>query len=551
MSIYLSPGVYVKEKDISEIISGVSTTTAALVGYATKGQVGTPKLITTSQQFINEYGIPTTSSVFHYTALAFLQRGSALYCVRVVNSDASYGGLSVVIDETGLHNDSFVASSNSGFLTDSIDTLVDHNDVLFQVFGKDPGAWNSDISISITDVTTDTDGVFTLDATESYCFSLNVWYKGVQVETFRVSRQRKVDGYGRQLYIETKVNGYSNYIVVWNNETPADTIMPAENATSAGIDTIDSLGAGLNGTAATPSQISAGWSAFANPDDTDIRILLNGGETSTVVQKEMIRIAELRADCFAILDMPDTLSTITTVQGMVNYRRDVDELNANTSYASLYSPWIRVNDSYNDEIVTVPPSGYVGAAFAYNDYAGKFWSAPAGFNRGLLNVLGLTHVFTKVERDTLYSNQINPIQTFRGEGIVIWGQKTLQAKTSALSSVNVRRLLIIIEKVVAASLRYFLFEPNDETTRYRVVSLLDEYFADLSVQGAFQTEGGDGGYAILCDSTNNTPIVIDNNEMHVDVFIKPIRAAETIQLQMIVTKTGASFNELISQGVQF
>ncbi|MBE3139282.1 MAG: hypothetical protein IMZ53_01735 [Thermoplasmata archaeon] len=140
---------------------------------------------------------------------------------------------------------------------------------------------------------------------------------------------------------------------------------------------------------------------------------------------------------------------------------------------------------------------------------------------------------------------------FKGEGNAIWGQKTEQVKSSALSRVNVRRLLIVIEKTLAIALRQFAFEPNNEITRFRIESLLNEYLDRLSSQGAFQLEGGDRGYEVVCSEVNNTPAVIDEFSLCVDVFVKPVRSAEYIRLQVIPTKTGASFKELISRGVMF
>jgi len=148
-------------------------------------------------------------------------------------------------------------------------------------------------------------------------------------------------------------------------------------------------------------------------------------------------------------------------------------------------------------------------------------------------------------------DQINPLQIFSGSSPRIWGQKTLQKKGSATDRINVRRLLIVIEKSMAISLRQFVFEPNDEITRFRIEALLNSYLGDLSAQGAFQTEGEDQGFHVVCDGTNNTAVVIDDNELRVDVFVKPSRAAEYIHLQTIVTATGASFEELIARGVAF
>ena len=134
---------------------------------------------------------------------------------------------------------------------------------------------------------------------------------------------------------------------------------------------------------------------------------------------------------------------------------------------------------------------------------------------------------------------------------MVWGQKMEKTIPSALDRVNVRRLLITLEKAMAVALRGFCFEPNTEVTRLRVSTMLEQYLDLLSARGAFQTELGDKGYRVVCDTTNNTPATIDANELHVDVFLKPVRAAEIIQLQAIITQTGASFEELIARGVMF
>jgi len=382
--------------------------------------------------------------------------------------------------------------------------------------------------------------------TDQYTFEIVVYYQDddgnySEVERWKVSRKDKVDGFGKDLYLEDKVNGVSRYIVVLDNTDIADTVLPKTQATRLDLES------GSVGSAPSDANFIAGWDEFTNPADIDIRILINGGEIGSAVQLKMKTVAEARADCIAVFDMP--WASVQNVTDMVTFRSTTQ--NFNSSYCALYGPWIQIYDSYNDKLVYVPPSGHVAAQMAYNDYVANPWSAAAGFNRGQLDVIAPNYIFTEGERDTLYSNQINPIQLFRGEGTVIWGNKTLQKKSSALSSVNVRRLLIVIQKAMAISLRSFLYEPNDETTRFRVKALLDEYLDKLSTQGAFQREGGDEGFHVVCDTTNNTPAIIDDNQLNVDVFIKPIRAAEYIQLQSIITTTGASFQELIARGVMF
>ena len=530
MGFYVSPGVYTRERDISNLIPNLSTTTAALVGYSAKGNVDELVLVTNSQQFIQEYGEPSPGNGFHYSALAYLENGNKLYCYRAQNN-ALYGGC--YIAKTGGTAGSFSSGvTNPIFVEDS-----NYPDALFYIFGKDPGTWNNDLAVQVSSV----------DTTE-YTFNISIYSKDtdgnyVIVEEYTVSRKEKVDGFGRQLYLEDRINGYSQYIRVADNTSEADTVLPEVQLSNL------SLASGSNGTAlADPyPEVVTGWGKFENPDDVDVRILINGGYTSVEVQQEMKEIAEDRKDCIAILDIPyDQLANVTN---MVTWRTVTQNFNSN--YCALYTPWVQIYDSYNDKIVDAPPSGYVASQIAYNDYIADAWYAPAGFNRGVLNVLGLTNVFTQGERDTLYQDQLNPLQTFRGEGNVIWGQKTQQTKASALDRVNVRRLLIVLEKAISTELRYFVFEPNSDITRFRVTAMIEEYLDLLGARGAFQTELGDKGYKVVCDETNNTPAIIDRNELHVDIFIKPSRAAEYIQLQTIITQTGASFEELIARGVMF
>jgi hypothetical protein len=539
--IHVSPGVFGSERDVSNIVSNISTTTAALVGHSNKGSVDDIVLVTNRDDFINEYGKPEIDKYFHYTALAFLKKGKRLYCKRVCN-EALYGGCE--INATGSDPAAF-STGRSSKIFDSGDTA------LLLIYGKDPGVWNGDIGITITDVkgAEDLSAQPPIVSTDAYTFKINVYSKNADgvyqlVESWKVSRKQKVDGYGKQLYLETVINGYSKYIYVVDSED-ADTSLPAEYITLPTTNAGLKLESGDNGSDVTDAQVSTGWDSFENPEEIDIRLLLNGGETSTTVHAKMIAIAEARADCFAILDEPWSEVSLS-VSAMVEWRQLTQNINSN--YGGLYSPWLRINDEYNDTLLYVPPSGYVGAQMAYNDYVANTWNAPAGFNRGILSdVLGVSDVFTEGERDTLYEAQINPIQQFKGEGIVIWGQKTLQVKASALSRINVRRLLIMMEKALSVSLRYFVFEANNELTRFRIVSMMTEYLDLLAAQGAFQTEV-DAGYSIICDDRNNTSAVIDRNEMLVDVFVKPSRVAEFLQLRTTVMSSGVSFEELISKG---
>ncbi len=547
MALYESPGVYGREKDLSSIVPAVSTTIGALVGPSDKGSLDV-QLITNRQQFVEEYGEPAPGNYFHYTGLAFLAQAKQLYCRRVVNG-ALYPGVSVVEASSGEDNVGFDVGQSAAVFYDESGLT----DELFSILAKDPGVWGDNVSVVIKNVLTGSETV----VIDRYTFEIDVYFTDgegvtVKVENWKVSRQTKIDGYGKQMYLEERINEYSDFIVVADNTNEADTVLPKPNATAV------NLASGSDGSTVTSSNIigvvasRTGWYSFYNYDEIDVRILIGGGFLSThtpddlsAIHTAMIAICEYRKDCIAVLDVPysetDQNTEITTY-------RDTT-LNANSSYAALYAPWVKIQDTYNDIVMDVPPSGYVAAQYAYNDYVAQPWWAPAGFNRGILqNVLSASRVFNEGDRDAIYMKNINPIQVFRGEGTVIWGQKTLQAKASALDRVNVRRMLITMEKALAISLRAFIQEPNTEITRLRIYGMVTEYMDMIGSQGAFQAELGDDGFLVICDETNNTPAVIDRNEIHVDVFVKPVRSAEFIRLQTIITRTGASFEELISRG---
>jgi hypothetical protein len=532
MSIYLSPGIYSKEVDLSNIITNLSTTSAAIVGASPKGDTSKIRLITNTQQFINQYGQPVLGNGFHYAALAYLENGNQLWALRVANG-ALYGSVKIrynsnpnVVNTIGQASPDFVAIS--GELN------------LFYIYGINPGAWTENIGIQIQNIVM---GV----GSNPNTFDIVVYTKDLdgnvtEVERWNVSRQHGLDGYGNQIYLETKINGFSSYILV------ADSTVDEGNVPTPQASTLY-MGAGDDGSPAGDAEFEAGWQQFINPDVVDIRILIGAGQTSFAVQNAIKGVAESRKDCIAILDTPLYTGIADDVtQSILTFRNTTT--NWNSSYAAMYAPWVQIYDQYNATLVYVPPSGFVASQFAYNDYQANVWDAPAGLNRGIPNVLALSTIFSQGNRDVLYAAQVNPIQTFPGQGNPIWGQKTQQSKSSALSRINVRRMLITMEKALTIALKYFVFEPNNDTTRFRVTAMLEQYLDQMAAGGAFQQTAVDPkGYKVVCDLTNNTPQTIDNNELHVDVFVKPIRTAEFIQLQTIVTSTGTAFAELIAQGV--
>lgn len=211
-----------------------------------------------------------------------------------------------------------------------------------------------------------------------------------------------------------------------------------------------------------------------------------------------------------------------------------------TSYAAVYGNWVKVNDNASDKQVWVPPSGFVAAKFAEVDRTSYPWTAIGGFNRGVLTgVTDIGVVTTQKQRDLLYKANINPIAYFPNDGFVLYGQKTLYKKPSAFDRINVRRLFLFLEKNTQAVLKYFLFEPNTFTTRTRLVGALTPIFEQARIND------GVYNYQIVCDERNNTPDIIDANEIKVSLYIQAVRTGEFILADFIATRTGVNFNELI------
>jgi len=206
----------------------------------------------------------------------------------------------------------------------------------------------------------------------------------------------------------------------------------------------------------------------------------------------------------------------------------------------VYANWVKVFDNNLDDICWVPFSGFAAAAMANTDTNFQPWFAPAGFTRGVVNGVADIAIYPKQkQRDQLYKISTNPVTFFPNEGFVIYGQKTLLKKPSAFDRINVRRLFLNLEKATASTSKFFVFEPNTLLTRTRVINTLRPIF-----ENAKNTEGL-YDYLIVCDERNNTPDIIDQNELVVDIYLKPVRTAEFILVNFYATRTGTNFNELV------
>jgi len=271
--------------------------------------------------------------------------------------------------------------------------------------------------------------------------------------------------------------------------------------------------------------------AVSNPDELDINLLVMPGvieEYHDKVTDYAANMCQDRADTFFVFDCAGLTSTIATAVSTVE--------SLDNNYGATYFPWVKIIDSVKNQPVWVPPSVVIPGVLAFNDKVAAEWYAPAGLNRGgLSTVIDAYSRLTHAERDTLYEGRINPIATFPAQGVCVWGQKTLQAKPSALDRINVRRLLIAVKKFIASATKYLVFENNTAATRNRFLNIVNPYLESV------QSRQGLYGFRVIMDETNNTADLIDRNIMYGQIFLQPAKTAEFIIIDFNILPTGATF----------
>lgn len=292
---------------------------------------------------------------------------------------------------------------------------------------------------------------------------------------------------------------------------------------------------------------SSGIFSVQSAETFDFNVLAIPGFTSGAVIGQGLQFCEGRGDVIYLVDPPFGLRP----QQIVDWHNGmlVSDISAaiNSSYGALYWGWLKTFDQYNDQNIWIPPSGHVAAVFARTARETEQWFAPAGLRRGrLLTALDVEYNPGQTERDLLYGsgNAVNPIVSFIQDGIVVFGQRTLQRATTALDRVNVRMLLIFLKKNLIRILRNFIFEPNDQTAWAQVRNVVNPFLSDI------QARRGVDGYKVVCDETNNTPERRDQNQLWVSVFIKPTKAIEFVVLNLVILQSSASFNaeEVLAAG---
>jgi len=271
--------------------------------------------------------------------------------------------------------------------------------------------------------------------------------------------------------------------------------------------------------------------SVSNPDDFDINLVSVPGivrRHHSYVFDKAVDMCEAREDCFFIGDVVGAGDTISQA---IEQGAAID-----SNYVGTYYPWVKTIDSRTNKLISVPPSVLMPGIYASNDAVAAEWFAPAGLNRGgIVGAISVLNRLTHAERDELYEGKINPIAQFPGEGIVAFGQKTLQDKASALDRINVRRLMIKVKKYIASTSRYLVFEQNTSTTRGKFLNTVNPYLEGI------QQRQGLYAFRVVMDESNNTPDVIDRNILAGQIFLQPTKTAEFIVLDFNILPTGASF----------
>jgi phage tail sheath protein FI len=560
MAFQLSPGVLVTEQDLSSVVPAVATTAGGFAGAFAWGPVGVITTIDSENALVTRFGKPNSDTFqSFFTAANFLSYGNNLQVIRVVNqatarnAKSNAAATAVIIRNEDHYDASYSAGEGTvgewaakypGALGNSLKVSIADGNVFStwtysSNFDAAPGtsAYVSNLGGSHDELhiaVIDEDGLFSGTA-------------GTVVEKFafasKASDGKRADG--TSAFYKDVVNTQSAYIY-WMDHTSNVTTSGTAwgNAANASLfanltsNVTISLSGGVSADAPTDGNITSALALFANDELYDISLLPLGAASSTVVNYAISSVAEVRKD--VIVFASPTLANVVNNAGaeatdVVTFRESL----TSSSFAVLDSGWKYQYDRYNDVYRWIPLNGDTAGLAVRTDFVADPWFSPAGFNRGQVkNVVKLAYSPSKADRDTLYKKGINPVVTFPGNGTVLFGDKTLLAKPSAFDRIKVRRLFIVLEKAIATAAKFQLFEFNDPFTRAQFRNLVEPFLRDV------QGRRGITDFKVVCDESNNTAQVIDTNNFVADIFIKPARAINFIQLNFIATRSGISFEEI-------
>ena len=568
----ISPGVFTQENDLSFVPQGIGEIGGAIIGPTVKGPALVPTIVTSYPEYVQLFGSTFTSgsSVTEYltsiSAREYLKHSGALTVVRILGTGHSNASASVVgsgssnafvlntIGDGAVMNSSGSTSSNDLLANGTADNIryeissvnekrgtftllirrgndTSKRKVILETWSGltlDPNS-NNFIGKAIGDqyqtLTTD-DGTF-LQPSGNFPVKSKYVY---------VSDVHEIPD-----YLDANGNTSSAY-VEWLPGTGSGTFSGGDDGSGSSGSSLffDSITA-TNVQGFDPDNTATGSNGYdgysnaikllSNADEYDVNMVWAPGLTTedhSTLTDELIDMCETRGDCFAVVDPCLAGQKIIDATG--------EGTKLDTSYAAMYWPWVQT--TANNKYVWVPPSTLIPGIYAFNDKVAAEWYAPAGLNRGgLETVVQAERKLTHGNRDTLYEDNVNPLATFPGEGVVVWGQKTLQKKASALDRVNVRRLLINLKKFIASTSKYLVFENNTAATRNRFLASVNPYM------DAVQQKQGLYAFKVVMDESNNTPDLIDRNIMKGEIYLQPAKAAEFIVVDFNIMPTGATFED--------
>jgi hypothetical protein len=571
MAFQLSPGVNVTEFDLTTIVPSVGTTQGAIAARFAWGPSNTIVTISNENELVETFGKPTGDAnaiATWFTAANFLAYGRDLKVVRTSNTvsdrNSTSGNTGVLIaneeDYNANWNYPFTTLSNAGINVITARYAGDAgNGLRIEIFANGANAnaftiWGSNTSINfanqfdsipLTSGYANTRGgrwdemhILVIDQKGTFAAPNTVLEKYSYVSK---AVDAKNDDGSSNYYVNV-INDKSRYIYITNHaETSVGWGNTAQNTTftsSAIYSYTLQNGASVN---TTDADLIIGYDRFKNAEETDISLIITGAASNTVSRHVIDNIVETRKDCVAFISPPYT--SVVNRYGReadlsVAFRNDLPS----TSYAVMDSGWKYQFDKYSNVYRWVPLNGDIAGLCVRTDQDRDPWYSPAGFNRGQIkNVVKLAWNPDKTDRDTLYKSGINPVVSFPGEGTILYGDKTMLTRPSAFDRINVRRLFIVLEKAIARAAKYSLFEFNDEFTRSQFIGLVEPYLRDV------QGRRGIYAYRVVCDTTNNTPEVIDRNEFIGDIYIKPARSINFIQLNFVAVRTGVAFEEIVGR----
>ena len=568
MAFQISPGVNVSEVDLTTVVPSTLTTSGAFAGRFQWGPANKIKLIDNEITLTKTFGEPNSNTATSFfTCSNFLAYGNNLQVVRSIatgtlNADANTLQPNIQITNEDSYEATYlnVSSSNlygpfvaryAGALGNSIKVEVfdSANTTLFNswayksYFTSTPGTSSQAAAAGGSN---DEMHIIVVDAG-----GLITGVPGTILETYPfISKAFDATINGASTYYKQVIFNNSKYIYVMDPVDYANTSATWGSASTTSFARISSLTytggnysitlAGGVDAAPTSGNIQTGYSLFSNKENIDISLVLTGDAAVGVQQYIIDNISVARGDCVTFISPPSANVVNQVGSETTNIQAWLTALGRSSSYVVADSGWKYQYDKYNNVYRWIPLNGDIAGLCVYTDTVKDTWFSPAGFNRGAIkNCIKLAWNPTKTYRDTLYAAGVNPVVTFPGQGTILFGDKTLQSKPSAFDRINVRRLFIALEKSITKAAQYSLFELNDEFTRAQFVSLVTPFLRDI------QGRRGITDFKVVCDTTNNTSNVIDSNQFVGDIYIKPARSVNFIQLNFVAVATGVDFNTIV------